>query len=524
MTSRVLLAFAILLFAFYPVFSQESVDEVHETDELLQNEEIIFDEALSEDGPLYIIHSFVYHVTGRTLPFVLNHKTELKTGEEIKGTANLEKFIQDKRQLLINERVLKDNVRIEYEVIEIEEGEKFLVDLDIFVEDTWNIIALPQPKYSSNSGLEITIKARDYNFLGTMTALRFDIGYRYDQEGRSYWTLMLDSGIPFELFGLNWHFDFENDFHYRPDRDKPYYFRNIGGLSVELPISTTVLKIGLKEHFIVNEENAEVDWVHYGEFQEGLYMSSRPYFSWRIPTGLEIGEFGMLTYTPGASGVFNHQISPWELSDNRYGATATVSHSLGFGRVNWIGNLKEGLSMSVSNSFSRHYSYSRNEWDAVTSYVGFTGAGYLTFTEWLGFSARLMYRHWFNSHHEKAGDVLRGIIDRDVFSQYMVSLNLDLPFRVLRFRPSEWFSDFNFMRIFDFDLQLVPVADIAFNQDNRLPVTYNYDNLLASGGLEMIVFPSRWRSLYFRISAGWDFDSTRPRIPDEIFLGMELFY
>ena len=521
MKLKYLFFFALLVFFITPVFSQNA-EPFPEADSIENNENLFSEE---DKNAIYVINSFNYNVTGRTLPFMLNTKTELKKGEEIHGYHNFLKFIKDKSQLLINERVLKDNVRIEYTLGEPDEKGRIPVDIEIYAEDTWNIIALPYPKYSSNSGLEIIIKARDYNFFGTMNALRFDFGYKLDQYKRSYYTLMLDIGIPFELFGVKWHLDFDHDFNYRPERDLPYFYKNKTGLSVDLPIGLTTLTLSFHEYFIVNDELSETDQEIYSlEFQEGLYMSSRPEISWKIPTGLEIGPYGILTYTPGVHASINHQISSWELVENRNGATYTFSHTLGFSRVDWIGNFKKGLSVNVSNSVNRFYNFPNDDWDPVYTNLEVSAAGYFIFTDFLGLSSRVLYRHYFKDYNESAGDVIRGILDSHVDADYIASLNIDLPIRLLRIRPSEWFPNNKFTRIFDFDMHFIPVFDIAFYQDHNKKQTFSRENILMGGGVEIIVFPQRWRSLFFRISAGWDFSNIALKTPMELFLGMDLFY
>jgi len=479
------------------------------------------EEAESTSETIFVIHSFEFIVHGMTRPFALINKAELRVGEEITGHSNLERFVRDKRQLLMNERVL-ESVRVEYTVGHVREDGKYPVDLIFHIKDTWNIIAIPRPQYSSNSGLDITIKARDYNFLGTMSPLRFDIGYQRDLDGRDFYTLMLDSDIPFRLFDLNWCLNFDHDYTYRPDMSQPHYYRNVTGLSVEIPFYFTTPTIGFDVHFIVNEENSDIDKPLYGDFQDGLYISTRPFISWKIPTGLNIDSYGELTYTPRISATFNHQVSSWTLQDHRKGPFAAFSHSLGFGRINWLENFQQGFSVNASNSFSYDFN-SRDNIDPLTTSISFTGIGHFVFTDFLGFSTRLMYRHWFNSYNDKAGDVLRGVLDRDIQADFMISLNLDLPVRVLRIRPSEWFNNSK-LRVFNFDLHMSPVIDMAIYQYSEAQNSFGKENFLISGGLETIIFPDFFRSLYLRISVGWDFSDISTKTPMEIFIGTELHF
>ncbi|WP_461252967.1 hypothetical protein [Treponema sp. R8-4-B8] len=510
----------------FSVYCEENRDE---PSEIISEEELILDDISQNDKygeeSIFIINSFNYNVIGRTLPFALNNKTELKKGEEITGKTNFIKFINDKRQLLINERVLKKNVRIEYTIAEADEDGKYPVDLQIYVEDTKNIIALPYPKYSTNYGFELTIKARDYNFLGSMQPLRIDIGYKYDQDGQSYFSLMLDSGTPFQIFGFDWFFDFDNYFDYRPDMSLPFYFKNKTAISMDIPIKRTTLNLLFSESFLLNEENDDTDKPVYGDFQEGLYLSSQPNISWKIPTGLEIGEYGELTYTPNIYAVFNHELPSWPLSDNRIGPIIHFNHSLYFGRINWIDNFREGFYVQINNANSYNFYYPKinmEPWEY--NYSIDTKGFFIFFKDRFGLSARLTHRHWINSNYEYAGDLLRGVYDKDVNAEFIVSLNLDIHIKVFKIDAYEWFPKNKFLRSLGFDLHINPVIDGGFYKQPLKDVSFDSENFLLGAGFDIIIYPHQFRSMFFRISTCWDFSNISKRTPIELFLGMEHHY
>jgi hypothetical protein len=518
----------------FSAFSQEMSDGATESSEINSEEEISPDDLLNDgillndiytEESIFIINYFNYNVKGRTIPFVLNTKTELKQGEEITGKTNFIKFIKDKRQLLINERVLKDGVRIEYTIGEMTENGKFPVDLEIYVEDTWNIIALPYPKYSSNYGLEITIKARDYNFFGSMQPLRVDLGYKYNQRGQSSFLLMVDSGLPFQAFGLNWFFDFNNYFSYRPDMSLPWYFENRTGISLDIPIKRSTLNLWFSESFIFNEENADSDKPSLGDFQEGLYLSSYPEISWKIPLGVEIVENGELTYNPRIYAKINHELPDQPLSYNRIGPILYFDHYLYFGRIDWIGNFRKGVNIQINNSYSYNVHYANNDWQPWGYYYSIDAKGHFFFIEdRLGLSSRLSHRHWINSSYDYSGDYLRGVYDNDITAEFILSLNLDLQVRVLRIKPGEWFPNSKLMRALGFDMHINPVLDCAFYKHPLKEISFDSENFLLGSGFEIIVYPHSFRSMFFRVSIGWDFTDISERTPMELFLGMEHHY
>jgi hypothetical protein len=164
----------------------------------------------------------------------------------------------------------------------------------------------------------------------------------------------------------------------------------------------------------------------------------------------------------------------------------------------------------------------------------FNGTGYFVISDFFGISSRLSYRHWVYhdpEYYEHAGDYLRGIMDKAICSDYMLSLNMDFPFRVLVFAPSKWFTDWKTV-FFDFELQASPIIDLALYHDPKAGISFSPRNIAASGGLEFMVFPVFSRSFYIRLSFAWnlrEFITARPvRFPGgenrEIFFGTGLFY
>jgi hypothetical protein len=135
-----------------------------------------------------------------------------------------------------------------------------------------------------------------------------------------------------------------------------------------------------------------------------------------------------------------------------------------------------------------------------------------------------MFRHWaFSNVYYNAGDALRGILDKDVHSDYMLSLNIDVPFRILKFRPSQWFNNTK-LNFFNFDLHLALVIDTALNHHPSNGTGFNFENMLASGGLEALFFPQRFRSLLVRISFAVNLKGPSGAEKYELFIGTDLFY
>ena len=483
-----------------------------------------FSQEEPQDNSVYFINSFKFNIKGMTRSDALKRKGGLKTGEEFTGLSELEKYIQDKTQLLYNERVL-DSVSIDYTIGDPRDDGKFPVDVVINTKDTWNIVAIPRPRYSSNTGFDITLKARDYNFLGSMSPLRIDLGYSHDENKENSFFFMFDSNMPFTAYGLNWNIKFYNDFFYRPDVEQPVYYGNTTGLSFELPVSFTTITFGLNESFILNDENDDIYKPEYGNFQDGFYMSTNPYISWKIPIGIDAGNYGEIILTPGVSAAFPHEFHKWPLDDIRKGPSLTFSQNLGFNRIDWIGNFRKGLDISVNNSFDYNFFRANNDKNTWTDKIIFSGIGHFKFTDFFGASTNLMYRQWifYDYGYTKAGDALRGVIDRDINADFMLSLNLDLSFKILKFLPSVWFNRSK-LRILNFELFLAPFVDTALYHDPENKTDFNIKNTVVTGGLETIIFPEFFRSLFLRISLGWNIKNKPNNENMEIYIGTDFFY
>ncbi|MDR2865016.1 MAG: hypothetical protein LBV68_05355 [Spirochaetaceae bacterium] len=479
-------------------------------------------------------------ITGKTKQFALLHNGEFKEGERIIGKTALEKYIEDKTQLLINQRVL-ESVKIIYVLGEIEEDQT-PVDLLVTTVDSNNFLVLPEPKFSSSSGFDVELKLRDYNFLGTMSPLRFDIGYSLDEDELWNWSkgsfnFVIDSDTPFTLFGYKWNFNFDHDFSYT--FGEPLYYKNVTGISMNLPFRRTTFTAGFDENIVFNERNATMHQAEFGRYAF-FYMSSELYASWKIPFGISIGKsggFGELTYTPKLSGKIKY--SPRGLDEIRRGFVLTMSHTLGFGRINWIENYRNGIEASIDNTNA--FNFYRKDWDINWS---ISGAAHKYIRNFFGISGRVRLKQWFFTNsflggrypaYAEVGDVLRGIIDDDIIAEnagVMLSMSLDIPIRILHFVPSEWFHSRK-LRYINFDLHFSPFMDIAFlyghknvSWKNGLIESSEKSNFspLISAGVEFIVFPLSWRSIYMRLSLGYNINKLikTKNLPlyDEVFIGV----
>jgi len=479
-------------------------------------------------GPVYYIRDINYQVQGITRPFALANAAELRIGQEIAGDAALAAYVKEKTQLLLNERVLED-ARIEYTIAAADADGRIPVLLSVAVDDTWNIIALPYFQYDSSDGLEFSLKARDYNFLGTMQPLKIDFGYVLEKDPMDRMafdegTLFVDitSDTPFVLYGRDANLEFDNFIGYTSDYG--FEYENTTGLSVSWPIKATTLTVGVFQGLSVNEENDADFQEAYGvRYEDYWYLSNWLAAEWEIPTGIVVDGLGQLSYIPGAELKLKYRPGG-EIGPEREGPTATFSQALEFGRVDWVGNYRRGLEAVLENE--NEYNLYHESWDRSLS-AEITG--HYPLSSFFGVSGKLTGAWFFDQADDKAAEILRGIINDSVSADYALYLNADFPLRVIRFVPYEWFGR-RWMRVFQFEQQWTPFVDVGLLEDPVNHTTMKLEDALVSGGLEVVTFPLFMRSFFIRISLGfnlrqaWETGSVPDGDGREIFIGLGHHY
>ena len=481
--------------------------------------------AVALDGTVYIIRDIRYFINGRTKETALERMGAFNTGERFNGLEELNTYITEKMQVLNNIRPLEpDKNAITYTLGEAEPDGIIPVQLDVSVSDSINLIFFPVPKYDSNSGLELAVYLREYNFLGNLAPLRLDIFWKNDDNDRSSLGFEADFSIPFQLFTYNWTVSFFNEFLWYFN-DNFAHNTSILDISMELPVSYTILTFGLEQGLVVREENtgkvaAFED--NSGDYHD-YYLYTKPYILWYIPTPIEVGSFGQLVYTPGIYGIINYQLGG-DVGDYRRGPGAGINQELGLEKINWQGNFRQGIKLSLNNN--NEYNFFREEW--IHS-LGLEVHAHAAVNRLLGISSRFQYTKWFNDYYEEAGDVIRGYKDNELHARERLSINLDFPFRLIRFALSEWTGNRK-LRYFDFEQHWSPFIDLLLVDTVDSSYQFTFQDLVVAAGLEIITFPLSWRSFYIRASIGWNmnqwFEQGRPPggIHREIYIGTGHYY
>jgi hypothetical protein len=448
--------------------------------------------ASAQDGTVYEIRSVSYEIEGRVRQEVLAHALEIETGRSFDSYGALEDFIADREQVLANQRTLEDGSII----VETEESrtdpQLVLADLTVRAEETWNLFLLPYGKYDSNEGLQLSLKGRDYNFLGGMRELAVDLDYTArelaeDTERSGYdFTLETIFDIPFYAYGLAWNVGFNGDVTYNT-RDTlnvtaegaPLQANSTLSLGLDVPLDGLTLKNELIQEYHLNEEGIDDPDEYF--FRTTVRTGSS------IPTGIELPLSDEITlsqflftgfsYKPGGS-----------LSTDRRGYEAGFSSSLGAGRVDWKGNFRSGTKASLSGSLK--WNFTRVRW------LGGLSGEYQYHEQWGwgGLSGRAGFFYRYGSVDESAGDRIRGILDNRIQGDLGIYANLALPTKMWIWFLDRWFEG-----------HLSPFFDCAVVRPEG--GRFKPADAWYGAGLEAFAYAKQARSLYLRISAGVDLEA-----------------
>ena len=475
----------------------------------------------AHNGETYVIRSVSYEIDGRTRPAVLAHRLDIEEERRFETRTMLEVYLEDKEQLLANQRTLANGTILPSYEQSSTEAEVVYVDLEVRVEDTWNLILLPYGKYDSNEGLEISLKGRDFNFLGRMNeiALNFDYLIRdwaQDSERSGYdFTLYNSFELPFYAYGLDWHVGFTGDLTYNTPETldvtqsgAPLQANTTFTFGLDIPLEYQRWETELIQEYHLNEEGFDDP--------DGYYYRTTLRFGSSIPTGLELPFSDEITYSPYLFTGFSYK--PGDvLSEERRGYEAGFQNSLSAGRVDWMGNFRSGNKAVLESTLKRNFTRAR--------WLGSASAEYQYHNEWGwgGVSSRTGFFYRYGSVKEEAGDTIRGILDRRVHGNLGAYTNLAFPTRMWIGFLDRWFEG-HVSPFFDYAV-VRPEGD-----------SFDLRDAWYGAGVEGFAYAKFARSLYLRLSFGVDVEAmleggglSTPAerdggAPYEIFIGLGHHY
>lgn len=453
----------------------------------------------------WTIRSVDFDPQGGTKVSALKRKIKVDTEKVFESKEDLDAYVVSIKQKLINERLF-ETVQIDL-VEDQQSGEQAegarSATLKVATVDSRHFLLLPYPKYDSNEGFEFKVKLKDDNFLGLMNPLSSDVFVQWEQKENQSDDFVAGGSLKYQLpFAMgpiqaSWNNDLF--FKYAFIRKEPEWNLKTGFTFI-MPFKNLDLRLDLTQGFVRDAD--------YKVFDDELYWTENAKFS--VPIVLERFEkIGNLVYTPAA------QIDcKWDLDginpidEDLLSPRLIFSHGLSLGQVNWIGNFRKGFYASVEQSAA--YNFKVNEFQPgvkVTANI---------FAAWkhLGLNSRFLLFAEKNTY-TRYGYLLRGVADDQYLSGVphtpngysakgaaAMVLNLDLPIKVFSTDWEAWGA--KWLKSFNFEMQIVPFIDIALAANRMTGRVFDPRDGFYCAGIEVLLFPQKWKSVQIRASAGFD--------------------
>lgn len=478
----------------------------------------------------YQIKEVKYEIKGITRQYALENKVKIDKKIIFNNEDELIDYLNDFKQKIDNTRVF-EKIDVDFQVEEPNENDISLITMIIKTIDSKHLIIVPYPKYDSNKGFSLKLKAKDTNFLGSMEEMSADFNFAIEQKDENKksdykFGLNMDFTTPFKLWKLNASWVNDIDISYTLGETTPEWNLKTG-LKLELPFNMFSFNFDFYQSFIrdLDYENYDENGtnIHYGD---GTYFVENAKFS--VPIIIQkIKDWGNIYYTPFADITYNWDFDgisdlypKYKSNDGLLGPILKVGQTLSTNRINWIGNFRNGLSASLTESISynfKTYTFSPGIETELKAYKAFSRFGLSTD----------IYAFAFLQSNVSIGNRLRGIRDEQYFSDdsedadkkacYTPAafiINIDVPIRIFKAYWEEIpiIKHIPYVKYFDMEFQLSPFIDFALIKNRSTGTTFDYRDGFLSGGLEAIIYPLKWKGIQVRGSFGVDLGRKMPYI------------
>lgn len=497
---KIILFITILFLSSLSIFSQE------------QEEAEVLTYRISE--VTYSIQGCGIRIFGQTTEYALVQAVPIDRKRIFNDEDELNSYIQDLEKKYWNLRMF-DAVKIDIIPLGEDTDNPRLVQLNIFVKDSFHLFAIPGPKYDSNTGLIFKLKIKDTNFFGSLNTMSSGIYFLIPttESDSTHAEFGFDISIdyPFKagIFDATWLNDL--GFSYTFGNAMPEWDYTTG-IRLELPFDKT--------RFIMEFDQSIVNNFSYEGFGDNFYFEEALKFS--VPLVItQMDYFGDLRYTPYTSTSVSWDFDGISKENSDLSSPVmTLGHSLSFGRVDWEDNIRTGFTFELNNSYTYNFQRHRFYPYLESNLYGYKQFSLIKDSLWLrnaGIAAAFKgFTFLFNPKNDKyiendgsdIGWYLRGIRDNQSYAGTEISslnptsaviLNLDFPIHIFSTNFSK-----SFLKYFNFDFQLSPFLDAALCYNKINQTFFSFKDGFYAAGLEVIVYPLRWSGIIVRGSIGID--------------------
>lgn len=476
----------------------------------------------------YVITDIHYDIKGLVTIAALEGKLDLHTNVKFDTLDALIFFVTEKRTTLSNLRALTEmstivfthtwnNIKLQYDV-----------EIFVYVTAGWNVLILPYFKYSDSTGLLLSMRGRDYNFLGSLETLYVNLDYGINEDSAQELGGSLGFQYPFKYNKNLFKLGVEEGAAYKLE-EKEFNNNLKVFLGHSYPITQQVsLNSYLSQKFsnVINDDRTALYEYMFGEnivrYGMGFQLNRQP-----------ISGINNINYNP----YLQYRLTyPFYGNDpdlyKRFNHWMTVGHDIGIGGTAWITGqfFRRGYSVSLENA---------NQYDVYdagwTVTINAEARAHFAVKNIFGMNFRLygIQNYFLYSNNidlstkgTNFGEKLRGVTDDEVeYSQSALVLNTELMIRLFQIRP---LAEFHFGPFFDVGLR-------SRNPENTVSEDefYGNEDIKYTVGFEGLAFALFSNSIVIRVSYGIDlgkllesdgkytFLSGGVR---EIFIGLSLFY
>ncbi len=487
----------------------------------------LFSESYKIKNAEYDINGAGFKFMGKTREYPLKRKFSLDTNKLFESSQEFETYLNNYKTSLISSRYF-DSVEVDYEAAPSEIPDLYEVTVLVKIQDSHHLIVMPYPRYSSNDGISLKLKAKDTNFFGSLNTMNAELNLKFDgKKFKPGFAFSFDA--PFSIGPID--ATFVNDYSINYVLTDEYHgveWDTETGLDLSLPFKRFSICLGVFQY-----THRDFD---YKEYNDDIYFSER--VSLGLPIKIaNLSNYTSITYSPSAEINWN-----WDFdginpdNDNLSSPTVKFSHSLSNGKVTWNDHFRKGYDISLGNSFE--YNIQRKDFIPKLTFDAQFFWNFQTNDQdiWnrIGICSNLNVFHYFDipsntyKYGSKVGDHLRGILDDNYFgnddpkgtASSAIIFNVDLPINLFTaYFPKE---------ILNFNCQLSPFFDMALVYDRNKDRYFHPEDGYYCAGFEMLIYPLKWSSVTVRASLGIDLSKNifveGLKDNKEIFIGIGLQY
>ncbi|MBP5251715.1 MAG: hypothetical protein J6Z17_04800 [Treponema sp.] len=513
----------------------------------------------------YRISDITFKTRGRTKPEALERNLSLLPKEHVfKSEKAFIKYLDEVKQQIINKRMFSS---VEYDFTTQEKEGVAEATVVYNTKDTHNILLLPKPSFDSNSGIEVKFKLKDNNFLGLMNDFNVDFNGQLGNEDYPDDYSKVTVGIN---FSYDYPFTFKNtkdewsnslSIDWEIGQEKPD-FSISSGLTIGIPLWAD------HELDLTFEQSLTRD-ADYIEYDDELYFTEFAKLALPFVIG-HIDNTTEITYTPSVSFSYDWDADGLNKENTDMIRTPVVSleQNFAFSKIDWNheNNFKNGYYFSATQGFAVNFYDKKFSEQFMPSFK--CEAKYFLGFKWIGFEADVNFYTGLNTT-KKIGPWIRGARDNQKFkirfgepdvdshnlaleTHSALVFNFNMPVHIITTHWLDWsyaiFGAYDtkpkavkvlaavphlLMKYMDFEMQWSPFFDVGLLENRLTHNTFFYKEGIYTCGLEVLIYPSKWRSFVVRGSIGLDvsdkildgkkgFDSSwrKPSSPFEIYFGL----